>query len=125
MTEKEKLEYLSKQGINVKAGMRYADDSMEFYEQLIEIFLQEYEGKRQKAEIEYQNPGEKYTVLVHGLKNSTRYLGADALADMAFAHEKASKAGDISYIAENFETLLQMWEKTVLIFCTSITKYGK
>lgn len=116
MTEKEKLEYLSEQGINVKAGMRYADNSLEFYEQLIEIFLQEYEGKRQKAEAEYQNPGESYTVLVHGLKNSARYLGADELADMAFAHEKASKTGDAIYIAENFEGLLQMWGKTVVTF---------
>ena len=120
MTEKEKLEYLEEQGINVKSSMRYADDSIEFYEQLIEIFLQEYEDKRKKTESERQNPGEKYTVLVHGLKNSARYLGADELADMAFAHEKASKAGDVTYIAENFEELLQMWEKAVSVFSNVI-----
>lgn len=120
MTEKEKLEYLNGQGINTKAGMRYADDSLEFYEQLIEIFLQEYEGKRQKAESEYQNPGDKYTVLVHGLKNSARYLGADELADMAFEHEKASKVGDVTYIADNFQALLQMWEKVVSVFNESL-----
>lgn len=120
MTEKEKLEYLEEQGINVKSSMRYADDSIEFYEQLIEIFLQEYEDKRKKTEAERQNPGEKYTVLVHGLKNSARYLGADELADMAFAHEKASKAGDVTYIAENFEELLQMWEKAVSVFSNVI-----
>jgi len=120
MTEREKLEYLNEQGINTKAGMRYADNSLEFYEQLIEIFLQEYEGKRQKAESEYQNPGEKYTVLVHGLKNSARYLGADKLADMAFDHEKASKAGDVTFIEDNFEALLQMWEKVVSVFIESL-----
>lgn len=122
MTEKEKLEYLNEQGINTKAGMRYADNSLEFYEQLIEIFLQEYEGKRQKAEAECQTPGEKYTVLVHGLKNSARYLGADELADMAFEHEKASKAGDVSYIKENNDTLLKTWEKIVLVFQTLMAK---
>ncbi len=116
MSENEKLEYLNERGINTKAGMRYADNSLEFYEQLIEIFLQEYEGKHRKAEEEYQNPTEKYTVLVHGLKNSARYLGADELADMAFAHEKASKAGDVTYITDNFEAMLQMWEKVVSVF---------
>lgn len=116
MTEQEKLDYLEKQGINVKAAMRFADESMEFYEQLIQIFLQEYEIKKNKALAEIQNPGQQYTVLVHGLKNSARYLGADELADMAYKHEKASKAGDIGYVTERFEALLQKWEETVRVF---------
>lgn len=113
MTEKEKLDYWEKLGINVKAAMKYADDSMEFYEQLIGIFLKEYEQKRAKIAKEGKHSGQQYTVLVHGLKNSARYLGADKLADMAFEHEKASKAGNDSYIAEHLEALLEQWDITV------------
>lgn len=113
MTEKEKLDYLEKQGINVKAAMKYADDSMEFYEQLICIFLKEYEQKRARLIEEAGHPGQQYTVLVHGIKNSARYLGADKLADMAFEHEKASKAGNDAYIAEHLDALLEQWDITV------------
>lgn len=116
MTEQERLGYLAKQGINVKAAMRFADDSVEFYEQLIRIFLQEYETKKSKVIEEVKSPGQQYAVLVHGLKNSARYLGADELADMAYEHEKASKAGNIGYVTENFEALLQKWEETAQIF---------
>ncbi|MBQ9926975.1 MAG: Hpt domain-containing protein [Lachnospiraceae bacterium] len=116
MTERDKLEYLEKQGINVKAAMRFADDSMEFYEQLIDIYLKEYEPKRERLQATYQNPDDEYKVLVHGLKNSSRYLGADELADLFFEHEKAAKAGNVAYILKEFASLLEMWENVNQIF---------
>lgn len=116
MTEKEKLEYLEKQGINVKAAMRFADDSIEFYEQLIDIFLKEYEPKHERMQAVYQNPGDEYKVLVHGLKNSSRYLGADELADLFFEHEKAVKAENLEYISSHYEELQRRWSATVQIF---------
>ena len=49
MTETEKLNYLNEQGIDAALGMRYADDSLPFYEELIGIFLEEYEDKASKV----------------------------------------------------------------------------
>lgn len=116
MTEKEKLDYLAEHGINVGTGMKYADDSMEFYEQLIGIFTEEYEEKKNRVQEEGNCPGKEYTVLVHGLKNNARYLGADELADLAYEHEKASKSNDLSYIIAHLDILFEKWERTVQIF---------
>lgn len=112
----EKLNYLKKQGINVQQGMKYADDSLDFYEQLIALFLDEYEDKRACVLKESEEQGQGYTVLVHGLKNNARSLGADKLADLAYEHELASKAGDTEFIKENLDALLEKWEATVHIF---------
>ena len=112
----EKLNYLKRQGINVQQGMKYADDSLDFYEQLITLFLDEYENKRACVLKESEKAGQGYTVLVHGLKNNARSLGADKLADLAYEHELASKAGDTRYVKENLNALLETWEQTVHIF---------
>ena len=111
----EKLNYLMNQGINVEQGMKYADDSLDFYEQLIALFMDEYGEKRTCVLKEAENPGQGYTVLAHGLKNNARSLGADKLADLAYEHELASKAGDVGFIKENLDALLETWEQTVHI----------
>lgn len=116
MTDTEKLEYLKNQGIDTALGMRYADDSLTFYEELIGIFLEEYREKKEKVIRTAQEGGREYTVLVHGLKNNAKALGALELAELAYAHELASKASDAEYIAGNLQKLLQTWEGTVQIF---------
>lgn len=116
MEEKERLAYLKENGIDTEAGMRYADTCFEFYEQLISIFIDEYHEKREKAEQKAKKADREYTVLVHGLKNNAKALGAFSLSELAYEHEKASKAGDGSYILEHLEELLAEWENTVKIF---------
>ena len=117
----EKLNYLKRQGINAQQGMKYADDSLDFYEQLITLFMNEYGEKRAWVLKEAENPGQGYTVLAHGLKNNARSLGADKLADLAYEHELASKAGDVGFIKENLDALLETWEQTVHIFKEMVT----
>ncbi len=116
MREKERLAYLKENGIDTDAGMRYADTCFEFYEQLISIFIDEYQEKRKKAEQEAKKAGREYTVLVHGLKNNAKALGAFSLSELAYEHEKASKEGNGIYIREHLEQLLSEWENTVKIF---------
>ena len=49
---------------------------------------------------------EFYTIKVHGLKSSSRQIGAAALGDKAEALEKAGKAGDMDFIRENNDDML-------------------
>ncbi len=116
MSEKDKLEYLEKNGIDVHTGLKYADDSFAFYLQLIAVFVEEFEAKKKKAEETAFSAKEEYGVLVHGLKNNARALGAAGLADLAWEHEKAAKAGEKTYIKEKLPILLSQWQKTVEIF---------
>lgn len=116
MTEKDKLEYLEKNGIDIYMGLRYADDSFEFYLQLITVFLEEFEEKKRKAEETAFSAKDEYAVLVHGLKNNARALGASGLADLAWEHEKAAKAGEKTYIKENLPIMLSLWQETAEIF---------
>ncbi len=104
-------ERFSDYGISLKNGLSHAQNDEETYLGLVRLFLKE--KSKQETMRGYIDAGnmKDYAILVHGLKGNARTLGADALADTAFAHEKESKAGNAAYIEEHFEDLLTLWEQ--------------
>ena len=119
--------YLQQQGLHVKTAMKYAGGEREQYIRLLELFADEQSCKRQEAlqqAYEVQN-WKDYTIYVHGLKNEARTIGADTLANMAYAHEQKSKGGDIAAVQENYPSLIQEWEKTREIIRFYLKRQGK
>lgn len=106
-------EYLEEQGIHVKNAMKYAGDEPRQYLHLLELFVSKKGLEKQTLlQAAYETANWKdYTIYVHGLKNSARTIGADRLADMAYEHEQRSKKGDITFLQEEYRTLIQEWER--------------
>jgi len=50
---------------------------------------------------------------VHSLKSNSFGIGADNLGEMARALETACKAGDMAYIQENHEQLIELYSKVL------------
>jgi HPt (histidine-containing phosphotransfer) domain-containing protein len=48
-----------------------------------------------------------YAIIVHGIKSSSRSIGAEALGAAAEALERAAKAGDLDFIRENHGAFIQ------------------
>lgn len=111
--------------ISIENGLAYAKGDLEMYLELARLFL----GDRGKQEVMRQLLTEgnikDYAILVHGLKGNARTLGADRLADMAFTHEKESKAGNTAYADSHFEELLGVWENTLAGFAELLHSCGK
>lgn len=128
-TEKDNVEIDDKKylqyGISIENGLLYAKKDREMYLDLVWMFVKD----RTKQDTIYQFlVGENmkdYAILVHGLKGNARMLGADQLADMAFEHEKQSKAENLEYVKMHWEELLAIWEKTLDGFEELIRTYGK
>lgn len=118
--EKDYLPY----GISIANGLSLAKNDEEMYLELVGMFLRD-RGKQEEMRqfIEQQNEKD-YAIWVHGLKGNARTLGADMLADMAFEHEKQSKAGNMEYVVSHWEELLLVWEKTLEGFQKYIDTYG-
>lgn len=102
---------LSYYGISLENGLSHAQNDEETYLGLVRLFLKEKE--KQEIMRGYIDAGnmKDYAILAHGLKGNARTLGADALADNAFEHEKESKAGNAAYAAAHFDDLLTLWEQ--------------
>ena len=47
-----------------------------------------------------------YAILVHSLKSDAKYLGFTKLAELSYAHELQSKAGNYGFVLEHFDELI-------------------
>lgn len=111
--------------ISVENGLAFAKGDLDMYLELARLFVKD-RGKQDimRQLLEEENLKD-YAILVHGLKGNARTLGADRLADMAFEHEKESKAGNAVYADSHFEELLGVWEHTLTGFEKLLNDCGK
>lgn len=121
----EEEEQLSHYGITLKNGLSHAQNDEETYLGLVRLFLKEKE--KQETMRGFINAGnmKDYAILVHGLKGNARTLGADALADTAFEHEKESKADNAAYVEAHFDELLTLWNQVQEGFAALWEKWNK
>ncbi|MEG1150406.1 MAG: response regulator [Bacilli bacterium] len=96
---------LLENGVNVKKSLELFGD-METYDQTLEVFLQEVDGKFKNIK-NYKEIGDmaNYAILVHSLKSDARYFGFEKLAEIAYKHELESKANNIYFVTDNFDAL--------------------
>lgn len=83
-------------------------------EELLRDFVNEYPGTAEAIR-NYLEAGDikNYTVMVHGLKSSARYVGAMLLSEEARSLEEYGKAGDRKSIEEHTEKFLEHYQDIV------------
>ena len=94
-------------GANVKKALELFGD-METYNQTLEVFLQEIDGKMRLIK-NFKEVGDmaNYAIQVHSLKSDARYFGFETLAELAYKHELESKANNMFFVTENYEDLIK------------------
>ena len=80
---------------------------MELYDETIVDFLNSVHGKLDELK-KYKEVGDmnNYAILVHSLKSDAKYLGFTKLAELSYAHELQSKAGNYGFVLEHFDELI-------------------
>ena len=98
-------------GIDVLSGIRYSGDEQS-YRDLLRVYKDSV-AERSKEITDYYNAGDykNYTIKVHGLKSSSKIIGAAGLGEMAQKMENAGKSGDEEYITGNHEELMREYER--------------
>lgn len=114
--EKYDREYLEQNGFNVEEGISLLGD-IDMYDDMISGFITESESRISKLE-EFKNNGDmaNYAILVHAQKSDSKYLGIKKLAEMSLEHEMKSKANDIAFVNNNYDSLMKELEN-VLDIC--------
>ena len=49
---------------------------------------------------------DNYAILVHALKGDSKYLGFTKLADLAYNHQIKSQEGNVDYVNEHYDELM-------------------
>ena len=117
----EKLEYLRVQGILVEKALYYSDDSPAFYLDLVKIFIKEWGEKKDEYSAYLEKGQQKLCgVIMHNLKNSARYVGAEELAHMAEMQEESCKNGNWDLVCGTAAELIEQWNKTIDVFLKAV-----
>lgn len=100
------INLLTSNGVDVNHGLELLGD-MDMYNSVIKEFLACYD-ERMKRIANYKNNSDMadYAIEVHSLKSDSKYLGFMTLADLAYKHEMASKAGDINSVVLHYDELV-------------------
>ena len=100
------VEILKQGGIDVTKGLELLGD-MEMYNSVLKEFLEEYYERIKKIQgLKESSDMENYAIEVHSLKSDSKYIGATKLAELAYNHEMASKAGDITSVNTHYNELI-------------------
>ncbi|MBE6156252.1 MAG: Hpt domain-containing protein [Firmicutes bacterium] len=102
---------LTDNGVDLNSALELLGD-LSFYDETLEAFLAENESRLPNIE-KYKKElnMEDYAILVHALKSDSKYLGFKSLADIAYAHELASKANNVDEVNKKYEDLIKELEK--------------
>lgn len=106
MNTDEKIAFLEQNGVDAKTAIANMMD-IETYDDIMNDFYQDLPEELSKID-GYKNALDmpNYAILVHALKSNARSFGFMKLGDIAYAHEMASKAGDVNYVNEHYGELI-------------------
>ena len=106
MNTDEKIAFLEQNGVDAKTAIANMMD-IETYDDIMNDFYQGLPEELSKID-GYKNALDmtNYAILVHALKSNARSFGFMKLGDISYAHEMASKAGDVNYVNEHYGEFL-------------------
>lgn len=100
------IDFLKSKGIDVDTAVTNMMD-VETYNEMMDDFIASIPEELAKID-GFKNSGDmpNYAILVHAMKSNARSFGFMQTGEVAYAHEMASKAGDVNYVNEHYAELL-------------------
>lgn len=109
------INYLVKNGVDINKSLELFGN-IETYNENVDEFVVGAKEKLAKLEM-YKNEKDmpNYAIYVHSLKSDAKYFGFTRLAELAYDQELKSKAGDILYIYEHYQELINETSRAINI----------
>ena len=107
------IEYLKSNGIDVDSGIEILGD-IEMYNDTLKDFL-DLSGDRLENIEKYKNSNDmdNYAIEVHAMKGDSKYLGFTKLAELSLNHQLKSQDGDIDYVKNNYDELINEAKRVI------------
>ena len=100
------IEFLRENDIDVDSGIEILGD-IEMYDETLDDFVLEMEERIPNIEkYKEESDMDNYAILVHALKGDSKYLGFTKLADLAYNHQIKSQEGNVDYVNEHYDELM-------------------
>ncbi len=100
--------------INKDLGMEYCADDPEFYQEMVEAYLEEADEKLSSLMSYYEAKDWKnYAVMAHAIKSTSLTIGAESLSALAKEHEFAGKEGRVDDINASYNEFLELYKNVL------------
>ena len=108
--------------LNPDSGMKYCAGIKEMYLEVLKMFLEQYETKKDDLKRYFENANwNDYTVVIHSLKTNALNVGCEMFAEECLKLEKAGKKlrenteteENKKYILENHKVTMEMYSKVI------------
>ena len=100
-----------KYGISIEKGLSNVAGNKQLYLKVVEMFIRDKEKQVQLQQFITDGNACDYCRYVRTLEEDARVLGASNLVNVAFEHEKKSRADNIAYVREHWDELAECWER--------------
>lgn len=109
--EKDYITKLKEAGVDTAYGLDYCGGDTEFYEELLSDYADRKDSKLEEIKgyfdaMDFKN----YEIRVHGVKSTSKLIGAFELSDLAKALEDAAKGGNEAFIKETHPEFMRKYE---------------
>lgn len=105
------VEFLKNNGVDIDSALNLLGD-LSFYDDTLKQFLEENKTRLNDiARYRKESNMPEYAILVHSLKSDAKYLGFTDLANIAFEHEMASKANNVTAVDAKFAEFVNIYNK--------------
>jgi signal transduction histidine kinase/DNA-binding response OmpR family regulator len=107
----EEEEGLEMENLNIGKGMARFGGNVKTYWRIVHAYAQHTSKWVEKIRTVTPETLPDYGIAVHGLKSSSRNIGAELVGDMAEALEKAAKAGDFAFVQAHHPPFVEAIQK--------------
>ncbi|MBR5407885.1 MAG: response regulator [Lachnospiraceae bacterium] len=99
-------------GVDTEIGRKYCGNEDEMYRSVLETYAADAKSKSLNIQNSFKAMNWKdYGTYVHSLKSASKAIGAKELSELAAGLEAAAGAEDLSFINENHDRVILMYEK--------------
>ncbi|MCL2626225.1 MAG: ATP-binding protein [Cystobacterineae bacterium] len=99
------------EGLNVDKGVARFGGNVQTYWGIVGSYTRHTSDLLEKIRSVSPQTLASYGIVVHGIKGSSRNIGADRVGDLAEALEEAAKAGDFAFVQTHHAPFLEATEK--------------
>jgi CheY-like chemotaxis protein len=105
---------LANVGVDTKTGLHYSGGDREFFITLLQQYVKESSAKKKMMRDALESGDlDDYAIQAHSIKSTSKMIGAMELSEKARLLETAGKEGNRSYIDDNQEEMIAMYEKVL------------
>ena len=105
---------LKEYNIDPAIGLKYCQQDVDFYKQLMLQFVEESANKKKGISDSLEkNDWKSYAIYVHAIKSTAKMIGAVELSQLAEQQEADAKADKADAVLESKDKLMDLYEKTI------------